>query len=107
MDQLEKAEEALKAARNSFESAYASEIKKLDDVKKKLLDRLQDLNEKKKQCAADYGDVNVSDKDLIEVNAGGKIISAKRGVLCHLEGTRLEALFSGRWHKKLLKDRPY
>eukprot|EP00986_Skeletonema_menzelii_P005186 scaffold1837_cov124-Skeletonema_menzelii.AAC.4 len=104
MDQLQKAEEALKAAHDKRESAYDVEIKKLDDVKRGLLDRLHDLNEKKKQCAAVYGDINVSDDDLIEVNVGGKIISAKRGVLCQMQGTRLEALFSGAWDKKLLRD---
>ena len=38
------------------------------------------------------------------MNAGGKIVSARRGVLCQLKGTRFEALFSGRWDKKLHRD---
>ena len=104
MDQLERAEEALTAARNDHESAYAAEVKKLDDVKKKLLKRRHDLNEKKRQCAADYGGDHVSDDDLIDVNAGGKIVTARCGVLCQLKSTRLDALFSGRWDKKMLRD---
>jgi len=60
---------------------------------------------------AENGNMNASDNDLIEINAAGKIIAAKRGTLCHLKGmknltkgTRFEALFSGRWDKKLLRD---
>lgn len=104
MERLEKAEEALEAARYDHEYAYESEIKKLDDMKRELLDRLHDLDEKKKQCAEVYGNDKASDNDLIEINAGGKIIAAKRGVLCQLKGTRFEALFSGRWDKQLLRD---
>ena len=40
----------------------------------------------------------------MEINAGGKNVSARRGVLCQLKGTKFEAIFSGRWDKKLLKD---
>ena len=104
LDQLKKAEGALAAARNDHESAYAAEIKKLDDMKKKLLDRLHGLDERTKHCFELYGNDNVSDDDLIEVNAGGKIVSARRGVLRQLKGTRFEALFSGRWDKKLQRD---
>ncbi|KAK1734534.1 hypothetical protein QTG54_014782 [Skeletonema marinoi] len=45
------------------------------------------LEEKKTECAATNGDVDVSDDDLIDVNAGGRIIAARRGVLCQLKGT--------------------
>jgi hypothetical protein len=46
----------------------------------------------------------VSDDDIIEINVGGENINAKRGTLFQIKGTRLEALFSGRWDKKLLRD---
>ncbi|KAL3762250.1 hypothetical protein ACHAW5_007199 [Stephanodiscus triporus] len=39
-----------------------------------------------------------------EVNAGGRIVVAKRSTLTQIQGTRLEALFCGRWDKKLLRD---
>jgi len=104
MEQLKKAEEKLKAAHDSREIAYAAEIKKLEDVKKTLLDRLHDLDEQKQQCAAVNGNVNVRDDDIIEINAGGRIVDARRGVLCQVKGTRFEALFSGRWDKKFLQD---
>ena len=102
---LDKANAKLRAAHEKKEREYATEIKKLDDKEKELLDRLKGFEERKEKVAADYGKEDVSDDDLIEVNAGGKIVSARRGVLCRLtKGKRLEALFSGRWDKKLQRD---
>ena len=43
---------------------------------------------------------DVSSEDLVEINAGGKIIIARRSTLTQMKGTRLEALFSGRWDKR-------
>jgi hypothetical protein len=43
-------------------------------------------------------------KDIMIVNAGGRDISVERSILTQLVGTRFEAIFSGRWDKKLLRD---
>ena len=48
--------------------------------------------------------LDVSANDYLEINAGGKIIEVKRATLMQLQGSKLEALFSGRWDKKLVKD---
>jgi hypothetical protein len=50
------------------------------------------------------GNLDAADDDLVEVSAGGKIIVAQRSTLMQMKGTRLEALFSGRWDKKLQRD---
>jgi hypothetical protein len=34
--------------------------------------------------------------DIVEINAGGKIVVAKRRTLTQMQGTRLGELFSGR-----------
>ena len=104
MEQLDSASAKLKAARDEHEIAYATEIAKLDDEEKRLRDRLQKLEEDKLKSAAASGNTDVSDDDLIEINAGGRIVAAKRGTLTQIKGTRLEALFSGRWDKKLPRD---
>ncbi|KAL7549023.1 hypothetical protein ACHAWF_014432 [Thalassiosira exigua] len=65
---------------------------------------MKKIEEKKLKTAQEYGNVNATDGDLVEVNAGGSIIAAKRSTLTQLVGTRLEALFSGRWDKKLQRD---
>jgi hypothetical protein len=50
------------------------------------------------------GNPDAAHNGIVEVNAGGKIVAAKRSTLIQLEGTRLEGLFSGRWDKKLQQD---
>ena len=80
------------------------QIAELDDIESKLNERMDELNNKKQQIAETNGNTNISGDDLIEINAGGKIIAAKRSTLTQLDGTRLEALFSGRWDKKILRD---
>ena len=102
--QLDRATKRIKAERDDFLDRVDGEIEKCDREEKRLRDQLHQLEEKKKNSATVHGNLDVSDDDPIEVNAGGKIIAAKRGVLCQLKGTRLEALFSGRWDKKLLRD---
>lgn len=80
------------------------EVTKLENVGRQVLDRFNKLEEEKVAAVASNGDEDVSDDDIIEINAGGKIISTQRGTLTRWEGTRLEALFSGRWEKMLLRD---
>jgi len=62
------------------------------------------LEAEKLEVAQKYGNTNADDSDIIEFNVGGKIISLTRGVLTQLKGTMLEALFGGRWDKKLQYD---
>ena len=104
MEQLNSANAKLKAAHDNRERDYANEIAKLDEEERRLRDRLTKLEEDKRKSAKENGSTDTSDDDLIEINAGGKVIAAKRGVLTQINGTRMEALFSGRWDKKLLRD---
>ena len=103
-DDLYRADEQLKAARQKHEVQYAKEVTKLENEGKLVLNRFNKLEEKEVEAAAKNGDDEVSDDDIIEINAGGKIMSARRGTLTQWKGTRLEALFSGRWEKTLLRD---
>ena len=91
-------------ARDSHERDYDAQINKLNNEEEQLTARLNELNKKKLETAKANGDVDAADGDLIEINAGGKVIAAKRGTLTQLKGTRLESLFSGRWDKKLQRD---
>eukprot|EP00984_Skeletonema_dohrnii_P030067 scaffold21178_cov98-Skeletonema_dohrnii-CCMP3373.AAC.7 len=100
MDELERAAKRLKSTVDDHQSSLSTEIQKLDDEEKRVRDRLRDIEERKQQCAAENGIPDVSDDELIEINAGGKIIAARRGVLTQRQGTRLEALFCGRWEQK-------
>jgi hypothetical protein len=104
LDDLTKANEMLKKARDDHESAYDVEVKNLQEKEMDLLARYNKIEEEKGKVASINGHEDVTDDDLIEVNAGGKIIAARRGTLTQWTGTRLEALFSGRWDKRLLRD---
>ena len=98
------ADEILQTALNNHERDLAIQIKELDDMKSKLTSRMDELTQKKEQIAQTHGNIDANDDDLIEINAGGKVIAAKRSTLTQLEGTRLAGLFSGRWDKKLQRD---
>lgn len=104
MERLNSSNKSLKTSHDNHEREYKAQIDKLDDEEKRLKQQLAELDTKKNQVAQANGDVDVSDDDLVEVNAGGKIIAAKRATLTQLKGTRLAALFSGRWDKKLQRD---
>ena len=104
MEQLERVKKKLKTAHEKLELDYSNHTREQDDFETKLLERFRLLDEQKHTATVTHGDINASDDDRIEINAGGKIVAAKRGTLCQLTGTRLEALFSGRWDKKLQKD---
>eukprot|EP00574_Skeletonema_japonicum_P001696 CAMPEP_0201740658 /NCGR_PEP_ID=MMETSP0593-20130828/46417_1 /ASSEMBLY_ACC=CAM_ASM_000672 /TAXON_ID=267983 /ORGANISM="Skeletonema japonicum, Strain CCMP2506" /LENGTH=473 /DNA_ID=CAMNT_0048234979 /DNA_START=50 /DNA_END=1471 /DNA_ORIENTATION=+ len=99
-DKLERVNKRLKEARDDLDK----HLSKAQDEETRLKEKLHDLNERKRQCACTNGNLDVSDDDLIEINAGGKLIVARRGVLCQFKGTNLETLFCGRWEKKLLRD---
>mmetsp|Transcript_32127 Transcript_32127/g.46809 ORF Transcript_32127/g.46809 Transcript_32127/m.46809 type:complete len:559 (+) Transcript_32127:157-1833(+) len=51
-----------------------------------------------------YGDVDIDNEALLEINVGGRIITATRSVLTQQKGSMLEATFSGRWEKRLQRD---
>ncbi|KAL7532125.1 hypothetical protein ACHAXR_004448, partial [Thalassiosira sp. AJA248-18] len=104
MEKLSIANKHLKTANDDREREYDAQIKKLDDEETLLTARLSELDKKKLEIAQANGNEDAADDDLVEVNAGGKVISAKRSTLTQLKGTRFEALFSGRWDKKLQRD---
>ena len=104
MEELIIANKRLKTAHVSNERDYEAQITKLDRKESSLKERLNQLNKKKLETSQSNGDVDATDDDLLEVNAGGIIVVAKRSTLTQLKGTRLEALFSGRWDRKLQSD---
>ena len=94
----------LKSARDSHVQDLDNEISALDKRETLLNERLLELNRKKHEIAQAHGNFDVTDDDLVEINAGGKIIVAKRSTLTQIQGSRTAALFSGRWDKKLMRD---
>ena len=76
----------------------------LSQRESQLYERLRKLNHKKVETAESNGNLDAADDNLVEVNAGGKIVVDKRSMLIQIKGTRLEALVSRHWNKKLSQD---
>eukprot|EP00984_Skeletonema_dohrnii_P011322 scaffold4505_cov84-Skeletonema_dohrnii-CCMP3373.AAC.4 len=104
LDDLDQTNKRLKTTLDKSDRDRAIQINKLEEKEKKFLDRLSKLDAEKLKTASANGNVDVSDDDFLEINAGGKVIAVKRATLTQLRGSRLEAMFSGRWDKKLVRD---
>ncbi|KAL9178435.1 hypothetical protein ACHAXT_003765, partial [Thalassiosira profunda] len=105
MDDVRRAGDALEAARAKEEAEYQRIVRRLAEEERDVERRCAQFEKKRGGLAAAHGNPRASPDDLVEINAGGKVIAARRGTLCQIEGTRLEALFSGRWERRLQRDR--
>jgi hypothetical protein len=99
------------AAKNEREAKWQSLVNSFEHTAKTLEDKWKELEEghkaleaQKADLARQNGGANVSDSDTLDINAGGQIVRVSRGTLTQVKGSRLEALFSGRWEKQLLRD---
>ena len=90
----------IEAARDKLKRDLEECIAAQDKWKATLNERLAKLNEQKQS----EGNVHAAANDDIIVNAGGRVIYANRSILTQQVGTRFEAIFSGRWDKKLQRD---
>ena len=70
---------------------------KLTERKRELLRRQAELKER-------HGGTGLDGEDIIELNVAGKLLRGTRRMFTQLPGTRLEALFSGRWENQLVRD---
>jgi len=76
----------------------------LGKAKNQIHEGFEELREDQDALAAENGVLDVDGSEILDINAGGVIISVSRDTLTQIKGTRLEALFSGRWEKRLPKD---
>ena len=70
-----------------------------------LEQRRSDLEMKYIACAELHGNVKADGNDTIQLNVGGVGVVVKRSVLTLFPDSKLAILFSGRWDKKLLRDK--
>ncbi|KAL7531603.1 hypothetical protein ACHAWF_003839 [Thalassiosira exigua] len=104
MDEIDRASKRLRLARERDESAYRRVASDLDRLASDVAKRRASLDRRRDAAAEVHGDRSASVDDWIEVNAGGTFVSARRGTLCHIEGSRLASLFGGRWDGKIQRD---
>jgi len=89
------------------ETLIKEHLKKVDLLKtedSKIKQGYKDLKIQQDEMALNHGGAKVDSNDVLEINAGGKLITVTRRTLTQLKGTVLAALFSGRWENKLQKD---
>ncbi|EJK74285.1 hypothetical protein THAOC_04047 [Thalassiosira oceanica] len=105
MDAVLEANRLIKEESKAFDRSRQKFIKKLNAEEAKIASRFEALEARKRELAEEWGNPDASPEDLVEVNCGGRVISARRGTLCQLEGTNFGAVFSGLYEKKLPRDR--
>ena len=82
---------------DSFNRDYGEHIAELNLRQAKLHERSDELERKKGESAQENGNADAANDDIVEINAGSKIVVAiKRRTLTQMQGTRLGELFSGR-----------
>ena len=90
--QLDRATKRIKAERDDFLGRVDAEIEKCDREEKRLRDQLHQLEEKKKSSAAAHGNLDVSDDDLVEVNAGGEDDCCQAWCAVPIEGNEIRGI---------------
>ena len=91
----------------SLSDSYQDVAAILEHECKKIEKGHQELQAKQLHVATQNGSASyadVSDADMLDINAGGEMVRVSRGTLTQKKGTVLEAIFSGRWDKQLLRD---
>ena len=104
MDQYLEARNARRDAWEDLTKVYEQKVGVLESVWKSLEKAHDQIQLQKDRLSQRNGGSNVSDRDILDINAGGQIVHVTRGTLTQIKGTHLEALFSGRWEKHLLRD---
>jgi hypothetical protein len=94
-----------KEKRQEVNAMFEAVRQQLDDRFLQLVKRRSDFEAKYSACAELHGNVKADGNDTIKLNVGGARIMVKRSVLTLFPDSKLAALFSGRWDKKLLRDK--
>ena len=84
MEELKVARKRLKTAHDKHDRDYNVIISALSQMESRLDERLHELNRKKHDIAEAYGKLDAAHDDLVEINAGGKIVVAKRSTLTQI-----------------------
>ena len=104
LDEFERAKDALINYFNRDKDDFDKAKDVLGKAKNQIHEVFKELREDQNALAIKNCGIDVNILEILDINAGGVIMSVTRDTLTHIKGTRLEALFSGRWDKKLPRD---
>ena len=84
------------------------ELDRAQDVLREMRDKInkafKDLRDDQDALAAKNWLLDVEGLKILDINTGGVMMSVTRDTLTQIKRTRLEALFSGRWDKRLPRE---
>jgi len=88
-----------------FQESQRKRMKLMEDKKEKLQKEIDTMNSVFGEVASANNKTS-NDNDIIEINAGGIIITALRSTLCLVAfDTMFSYMFSGRWDESLARDK--
>jgi hypothetical protein len=93
-------EKMQESQRKNWEKVQESQRKNM----KRLMDEADKLQVEKDIMDSVVTAANISNDDIVEINAGGKIIEALRSTLTLAPDTMFTYMFSGRWEGSLKRD---
>lgn len=99
-----RAEDELKLKLKNMQDEHKRTYDWSKQKSKDLENRYNDLAARHDALAAEHGGEDAKPTDIIALNICGQNTFARRDTLTAVEGSRLEALFSGRWEDQLLRD---
>jgi hypothetical protein len=95
---------SVSSALEELDQKLGSSLKKICDDHQALKNRHKDIIDRQDTLAYKNGGENINPSDIICINVRGAELFARRDTLTVIKGSRLEALFSGRWENQLLRD---
>jgi hypothetical protein len=95
---------ALSSLLEDIVKKLASSINQINDQHQALEKHHKDIIDCQDALTYKHGGEHTKPSDIICLNVRGTELFARRGTLTVVKGSRLEALFSGRWENRLLRD---
>ena len=93
-------DKTLETLQKELDNSFVKTRKRAEEVS----ERHNELIKRQKIFSEQNGGYLINDNDIIKINVGGTFLSVRRETLSSIKGSRLEALFSGRWENRLLRD---
>jgi len=82
-----------------------SGLKKIKEENQAIKSRYKDIIDRQEALAFQHGCEHAKPSDIIYLNVRRtELFTRRRDILTVVKGSRLEALFSGRWENQLLRD---
>ena len=104
METYIKARASTDAKIEDLEKQIDEVVTRLRDKSTKLFNMQASLQARQNAILHTNGGSKASPKDKLTINVGGDQVIVLRETLTQIPGSRLEALFSGRWESRLIRD---